>query len=220
MQPYFFPYIGYFQLIDAVDTYVNLDHVSFMKRSYMTRNTLKNNTAINIPVSNGSQNKTCREVNVIADDKWFSQFEKTLESLYRKQPNYNTIIEEVYESWKAYIKMDNSLSISDFNFSSIQHICDYLDIRADFQSSVGITTKKKNEGLQDITKHFNGDTYINAIGGQKLYNKTNFASQGIELNFIKMGDLDLVNPYASILDLLFTYDKDHLKEQIKKYTLI
>ena len=79
MQPYFFPYIGYFQLIDAVDTYVNLDHVSFMKRSYMTRNTLKNNTAINIPVSNGSQNKTCREVNVIADDKWFSQFEKTLE---------------------------------------------------------------------------------------------------------------------------------------------
>lgn len=220
MQPYFFPYIGYFQLIDAVDTYVNLDHVSFMKRSYMTRNTLKNNTAINIPVSNGSQNKTCREVNVIADGKWFSQFEKTLESLYRKQPNYNTVIEEVYEPWKAHIKMDNPLSISHFNFSSIQHICSYLDIRADFHSSVGITTKKKNEGLQDITKHFNGDTYINAIGGQKLYNKEDFASQGIELNFIKMGDLDLVNPYASILDLLFTYDKDHLKEQIKKYTLI
>ena len=221
MQPYFFPYIGYFQLIDAVDTYVNLDHVSFMKRSYMTRNTLKNNTAINIPVSNGSQNKTCREVNVIADDKWFSQFEKTLESLYRKQPNYNTIIEEVYEPWKANIKAKTDLlSISDFNFSSIQYICDYLDIRADFHSSVSITTKKKNEGLQDITKHFKGDTYINAIGGQKLYNKDDFASQGIQLNFIKMGDLDLVNPYASILDLIFTYDKDHLKEQIKKYTLI
>ena len=42
MQPYFFPYIGYFQLIDAVDIYVNLDHVSFMKRSYMTRNSIKN----------------------------------------------------------------------------------------------------------------------------------------------------------------------------------
>ena len=42
MQPYFFPYIGYFQLINEVDVYVNLDHVSFMKRSYMTRNTLKN----------------------------------------------------------------------------------------------------------------------------------------------------------------------------------
>lgn len=42
MEPYFFPYLGYFQLISAVDTYVNLDHVSFMKRSYMTRNKLKN----------------------------------------------------------------------------------------------------------------------------------------------------------------------------------
>ena len=48
MQPYFFPYLGYFQLINEVDVYVNLDHVSFMKRSYMTRNTLKNNVAINI----------------------------------------------------------------------------------------------------------------------------------------------------------------------------
>ena len=43
MQPYFFPYLGYFQLINEVDVYVNLDHVSFMKRSYMTRNILKNN---------------------------------------------------------------------------------------------------------------------------------------------------------------------------------
>jgi hypothetical protein len=187
----------------------------------MTRNTLKNNTAINIPVSNGSQNKTCREVNVIADDKWFNQFDKTLESLYRKQPNYNTVIEKVYEPWKANIKAKTDiLSISDFNFSSIQYICDYLDIIADFHSSVGITTKKKNEVLQYITKHFNCGTYINAIGGQKIYKKDDFASQGIQLNFIKMGDLDLVNPYASILDLLFTYDKDHLKEQIKKYTLI
>ena len=47
MQPYFFPYLGYFQLISSVDTYVNLDHVSFMKRSYMTRNKLKNGVSIN-----------------------------------------------------------------------------------------------------------------------------------------------------------------------------
>ena len=74
MQPYFFPYIGYFQLIHAVDTYIVLDHVAFMKRSYMTRNTLKNNTPINIPVSGGSQNKSCREVTVLADEKWFNTF--------------------------------------------------------------------------------------------------------------------------------------------------
>jgi hypothetical protein len=221
MQPYFFPYIGYFQLIHAVDTYVNLDHVNFMKRSYMTRNILKNNTPINIPVSGGSQNKSCREVTVLADKKWFDTFGKTLETLYKKESNYDVIIDKIINPWKQnIISLDRSMSISEFNFTSIYYICEYLGVKPQFHSSFNITTKKKNEGLQDITKHFNGDTYINAIGGQKLYNKEDFASQGIELKFIKMGDLDLVNPYASILDLLFTYDKDHLKEQIKKYTLI
>ena len=62
MQPYFFPYIGYFQLIHCVNTYVNLDHVSFMKRSYMTRNILKNNTPINVNVWGASQNKKCNEI--------------------------------------------------------------------------------------------------------------------------------------------------------------
>ena len=222
MQPYFFPYIGYFQLIHAVDTYVNLDHVSFMKRSYMTRNTLKNGTDINIPVSGGSQNKTCTEVNVLADDKWFNSFEKTLETLYKKSSHYDDVMNNVYNPWRDHIKirMDNPISISYFNISSIYYICWYLDCLRPFHSSVGITDRKKNEGLQDIAKYHKADTYINAIGGQKLYTKEDFATQGIDLNFIKMGELELVNPYASILDLLFTYDKEHLKQQLTNYTLI
>ena len=91
MQPYFFPYIGYFQLIDAVDIYVNLDHVSFMKSSYMTRNTLKNNTPISIPVIGGSQNKKCTEVIVKSDDKFVFSFPKTIHHLYSKEKNYKEI---------------------------------------------------------------------------------------------------------------------------------
>lgn len=221
MQPYFFPYIGYFQLIHAVDTYINLDHVSFMKRSYMTRNTLKNNTPINISVSGGSQNKSCKEVTVLADKKWFSTFSKTLETLYRKELNYASILKEIIEPWKNNIELLNRpLSISEFNFSSIYYICEYLECTRRFYSSAGITDKKKNEGLQDIAKHYKADTYINAIGGQKLYTKEDFASQGINLYFIKMGDVEFDNQYASILDLLFRYPKEHIKQQLTKYTLI
>jgi hypothetical protein len=221
MQPYFFPYIGYFQLIHAVDTYIILDHVSFMKRSYMTRNQLKNNTPINFPVHNASQNISCRETLTLVDDKWFFKFEKTLEMLYKKSPYYNQVIKEVYEPFKGIIQSLHMLTnVSEFNFTSIYCICEYLDCRRVFHSSVGITDRKKNEGLQDIAKHYGGDTYINAIGGQKLYTKENFASQGIDLKFIQMGDVELENPYASILDLLFTYDKEHLKQQLTKYTLI
>jgi hypothetical protein len=221
MQPYFFPYIGYFQLIDTVDIYVNLDHVSFMKRSYMTRNSIKNNTSINIPVSGGSQNKTCKEVTVLADDKWWNTFEKTLVESYKKESQCQLVLDEILLPWKNNIcTIDRPISISEFNFSAIYFICKYLDINTRFYSSDGITTRKKNEGLQDITKYFNGTTYINAIGGQALYNKEDFASQNIDLYFLKMGDVEFENPYSSILDLLFTYPKEHIQQQLKKYTLI
>ena len=187
----------------------------------MTRNTLKNNTPINIPVSGGSQNKSCREVTVLADEKWFNTFRKTLETLYRKEPNYNLILSEIIEPWEQSItSVNRPLSISEFNFSSIFYICSYLDCIRRFYSSVNITDKKKNEGLQDIVKHYKADTYINAIGGQKLYTKEDFASQGIDLNFIKMEDVDFDNPYSSILDLLFRYPKEHIQQQLIKYTLI
>jgi hypothetical protein len=118
MQPYFFPYIGYFQLINAVDVYVNLDHVSFMKRSYMVRNTLKNNTPINIPVLDGSQNKTCAEVNASADEKWFKKFERTLELLYKKDNNDQIILDEIILPWKnSILSINRPISISEFNFN-------------------------------------------------------------------------------------------------------
>ena len=221
MQPYFFPYIGYFQLINAVDVYVNLDHVSFMKRSYMVRNTLKNNTPINIPVLDGSQNKTCAEVNASADEKWFKKFERTLELLYKKDNNYQIILDEIILPWKnSILSINRPISISEFNFSSINYICKYLNIEKRFYSSIGITDRKKNEGIQDIVKYFEGKTYINAIGGQKLYSKEDFESQEIDLIFIKMGEVKFDNPYTSILDLLFRYDKEFIKNELSNYTLI
>ena len=217
MQPYFFPYIGYFQLIDAVDIYVNLDHVSFMKSSYMTRNTLKNNTQISIPVIGGSQNKKCNEVIVKSDDKFIINFPKTIHYLYNKEKNYEDVIQQIFTT------NINSLgySISQINLFYIKRICKYLDIKTQIiDSSENLTTRKKNEGLQDIVKYFKGDTYINAIGGQKLYSKEDFASQKINLMFIKMEDVKFDNPYSSILDLLFRYDKEYIKNELKKYTLI
>jgi hypothetical protein len=221
MQPYFFPYLGYFQLIDAVDIYINLEHVNFMKRSYMVRNSLKNNTLINIPVSNGSQNKICTEVNVLSNETWFNTFEKTIEFLYKKEDNYQTILNRIIYPWKNEIlNLNRDVSISEFNFLSIKHICKYLDISTKFESSVGITNRKKNEGIQDIVKHFDGTHYVNAIGGQLLYDKKDFETNKIILNFIKMGDINFDNPYTSILDLIFRYTKEEIKKELKNYTLI
>lgn len=217
MQPYFFPYIGYFQLIHCVDTYVNLDHVSFMKRSYMTRNTLKNNTTINVNVWKASQNKKCNEIYVNFENNYIPKFLKTLENLYSKESHYKTILNEII--LPEFI--DRKITISKFNLNLIKRICNYLDIKTKIiDTSENLTKLKKGEGLKEITKHFNSKSYINAIGGQSLYNKEDFKNDNIQLNFIEMGNIVFDNKYTSILDLLFRYNKEYIKEEITKYKLI
>lgn len=230
MQPYFFPYIGYFQLIDAVDVYVNLDHVSFMKRSYMTRNKLKNNTPFNIPVINGSQNKSCIDVKIGFDRKYLDKLVKTIHYNYHKEENYEEVANFIFGpsigeltnyEYDDISFLHTTTSISEFNMHYIQRVCDYLDINTKIvHTSKGLTDNKRGEGLKEITKKMGGEVYINAIGGTKLYDKEDFRVDGIDLRFVQMGDVCFPNKYSSILDLLFTHDKDFIKEQLKKYTLI
>lgn len=219
MQPYFFPYLGYFQLIDAVDVYVNLDHVSFMKRSYMTRNLLKNDTAIQVKVKGGSQNKNCTEVKVDFSDRYLINLKKTIDHLYAKSPYYNLVNEQILLP----TLVEREVSISEWNLDIIKQICQYLDIQtAIVPSSLAFNDLdlKREAGLKSIVKQLNSDHYINAIGGMELYDKADFNQSGIKLNFIQMGELAVDNPFASILDLMMRYDANFLKAELKKYTLI
>jgi|LakMenE01Jun11ns_1017448.scaffolds.fasta_scaffold9748055_2 hypothetical protein len=217
MQPYFLPYIGYFQLIDSVDVYVNLDHVSFMKRSYMTRNVIKNNIKINVNLHSASQNKSCREIYVNFENNYIDKFKKTLSQIYSKSINYDLINDEIINP----CFINKEITISDFNFNLVRKISEYLLIDTKFiDSSFGLTDKKKGDGLIEITRVLGGDIYINAIGGQDLYQKEYFKDHYIELQFIKMGDIGFDNPYISILDLLYTKPKEEIIKEIKNYKLI
>jgi hypothetical protein len=217
MQPYFLPYLGYFQLIDSVDTYVNLDHVSFMKRSFMTRNNLKNNTKINLNVYSSSQNKSCCDVMVNFENDYINKFKTKLHHLYSKSKNYNLINDSIIN--QCFI--GERISISKFNFKLIKEISKYLEINTKFiETSDNLTDNKKGDGLIDITKKLNGTTYINAIGGNKLYEKSVFKKEGIDLFFIKMSETKFENPYVSILDLLYTYPKEEIITELKKYSLV
>jgi hypothetical protein len=219
MQPYFLPYFGYFQLIHAVDVYVNLDHVSFMKRSYMTRNTLQPNYDISIPVKGGSQNKNCREVYVDLNDKYKSTFKKTITHLYSKSKFFDEIDNKIIHPM---LSLEN-VSISEYNIFTIQKICDYLQIKTpiintsfDFDN----LHLKKEESLQSIVHQLHGDVYINSIGGQNLYDKQNFLETKIQLQFLKMGDVAFKKPNHSILDILFTYDPKQIQSQLDIFTLV
>lgn len=215
MQPYFFPYIGYFQLIDAVDIYVNLDHVSFIKRGYMTKNSI-NGQVIRIPIKSASQNKKCNETFVDFDEKYVKKFKKTLFFLYKNTKNYELIKNMILPIFDK-----KEQTISEFNLKLIKVVCNYLDIKTKIvNTSEGLTESKREFGIRDITNHFNSAIYVNAIGGQSLYSKDEFKKNNVELKFIEMGDVNFDNKYTSILDLMFIYDKDYIKKELKKYKLI
>src|SRR5690606_3799363 len=92
MQPYLFPYLGYFQLINAVETFVFYDDVNFIKRGWINRNQIlvDNKAALfTVPLKKASQNKLINEIDMAIDEKWLSQFFKTIEQNYKNAPYFD-----------------------------------------------------------------------------------------------------------------------------------
>ena len=217
MQPYFFPHFAYFQLISAVDVYVNLDHVSFMKRSYMVRNRIRNDVRIQINAKGGSQNKTCTEVNVDITQHYIDKFLRTISFLYGDHTNYDLILNEII---KPNFKISNK-TVSEFNIDIIKSICNFLDIKTKIiHSSVGMTDQKRENGLIEIVRQYKSNIYVNSIGGTKLYDKEYFKKFGIDLFFLKSTGVDFTDNDISILDLLFMYDRSFIVNQLNMYELI
>jgi hypothetical protein len=184
MQPYFFPYIGYFQLVQAVDLFVFYDDVNFIKGGWINRNRILINNQpsyVTIPLKGASPNKLICEIEFI-DSK--IKFLKSIKIAYSKAPFFELVyplIEEIF--------MIDSLSISDLAIKSITKISEYLGINTKFEVSSKSywETKKteRSERLISICKKNNIQNYINPLGGSELYNKHYFLSKGISLSFLK-----------------------------------
>ena len=221
MQPYFFPYLGYFQLINYADIFVNLDHVSFMKGSYMTRNTLKNNIPINIGVIRASQNKSCKETYVDQSEYWISKFQRKIELNYKKSPFFDGVSELILNPWIEFLKSREMMSISAVNRFSTQRIMEYLDISTQYiDSSDGLTHNQSAQGQIDIVKYFNGSTYINPIGGKELYKKSYFQEFNLGLEFVEMNQNSLPDSNLSILHHLFTQQKKVVQHALNTYKIV
>ena len=215
MQPYFLPYMGYFQLIKHVDIFVNLDHVSFMKRSYMTRNVLHNEQEINIQMSHASQNKACDETQVFIDDHYVKKFLRKIEFNYSKTPHYELISQKIAK----WITSGNGKSISEFNLQIIKEICSYLEIKTEVvDTSRGMSELSREDCLIEITKKLQCEEYVNPIGGIELYKKSYFNDRNIKLSFIKMNEIENWN--LSILHHLFNKDVQTINKQLDLYEIL
>ena len=147
MQPYFFPYIGYFALINSVDRFVLYDDVAYIKNGWINRNRIRignNAHYITVPVTNASTNYFINEVRIVNYDKFKIKLFKTLEMNYKKAPNYTKIVDLLADIF--YGKFDY---INDLNREALSKVIEYLDINTEMVISSGI---KKNRELKAEAK--------------------------------------------------------------------
>jgi hypothetical protein len=224
MQPYFFPYIGYFQLIDTVDVYVIADDLNFIKNGYIKKNNILDNGApamISLQLVGASQNRLINEIEVGDNtDKILTGIQRR----YAKAPYFKDVFPMLQS-----ILSHKEKNLARFLGYSLIKISGYLGIQTKFVYSSEI---EKNNDLKfdariiDVCKSIGADHYINAIGGKELYSKDDFAEEGIRLNFIdtkeviyKQFDKEFV-PNLSIIDVMMFNSKEEIRKLLQRYELV
>ncbi len=226
MQPYFFPYIGYWQLINAVDKYVIYDDVNFIKGGWINRNRILMNGApqyFNVPMLGASPYKLINEVSVNNDIKLIEKNLRILHGAYQKAPYYNEVCPVIQK-----ILFCGEQNLAVYIEKSLAAICDYLDIRTELIIS-SLLDKDCSLRGQDkvlaICKLLGATEYYNAIGGRELYSYADFGRQGIELYFLKTEAIEYAqfeNEFQenlSIIDVMMFNSRKEIKEMLGKYTV-
>jgi hypothetical protein len=225
MQPYLFPYIGYFQLIKAVDKFVFYDDVNFIKNGWINRNRILINgqaSYITLPVKDVSSFKLINEISFI-DNR--NRILKSITLSYNKAPYFK----EVFELVEKCLQIDID-KVSTVAINSIKLVSNYLNLKTAFEvSSVKYTNTKgmeREHRLIEICKINHATTYINAIGGVDLYNKSFFNENNIDLVFIKPKGTsykqyrnDFV-PWLSIIDTLMFNSVEDIQIMLDNYELV
>lgn len=227
MQPYIFPYIGYFQLINAVDKFVIYDDVNFINKGWINRNNILvggKAHLFTIPLQDASQNKLIREVALAKHDPWQKKLLKTIQQSYQKAPGYQKVFDLIQEIVNLEVGSINELAIH-----ALQKTCDFMDIGTEIVASSTIynnTHLKGQDRILDICKQENADHYINPIGGMELYDRNKFENEGIRLNFIKSISCPYPQfknafvPWLSVIDVLMFNRSEDIKKQLEAYELI
>ncbi|CAN5430476.1 WbqC family protein [soil metagenome] len=208
MQPYFFPYIGYFQLLRSVDVFVLYDNIKYTKKGWINRNRMLQqgrDVMFSLPLKSDSDFLDVRERELAVDfkrDKLLNQ----IGGAYRSAPYFAQTFPLIEE-----IVRNDERNLFKFLHHSMARTCVHLGIATEIRVSSEIPIDhglKNQEKVLALCKAVGAGTYINAIGGMELYSKAAFNSRGIELEFIKPKPFEYAQfgdpfvPWLSIIDVM------------------
>lgn len=209
MQPYVFPYIGYFQLIQAVDKFVFYDNVNYIKNGWINRNRLRLGGAVRyftIPLHEASPFRRIVETRIDGRQPWCRKILESVRHAYGRAP-YFTPVRQLVES----VLTEQSDSIAAMARASVLAVARYLGLTTEFVPSSGPYGNAHLHGVErvlDICRREAATQYLNLPGGRALYAPEEFNRQGIDLRFVQPLPIEYpqfiepFEPWLSIIDVL------------------
>lgn len=232
MQPYFFPYIGYFQLIHHVDQWIVFDDVQFIKQGWINRNRILHPTEgwqyITVPLAKHSYKDLIKDIRISHINTWKTKLLNQLYHYHKKAPFSTKCIHLVEKALEV-----NTNSITKLNIHILEEVCSYLEIPFSYQISSEKRFDYNNvntaeERIIAICKQLQANEYVNPIGGRELYNTQVFQQAGIELSFLQSNINQLYyqqnnrpfEPGLSIIDALMFCSKEEIQSMLHKYEVL
>lgn len=226
MQPYFMPYIGYWQLINAVDNFVLYDDVNYIKKGWINRNRIivnKKEYLFTLSLDQVSQNKKINEL-YFHGEKSKHKLWKSIEFSYSNSKEWYAVNDILKK-----IVLNEEMNLSKYIENAVRMVCDYLEINTSIIVSSDIQKNNKKNGqdkIIDICEKLNTDIYINPSGGSSLYNGTIFKEHGMRLKFL----IPQLNAYEqnadrfieglSLIDMMCCTSQQEIKQQLNQYKLV
>ncbi|KAF5033359.1 WbqC-like protein family protein [anaerobic digester metagenome] len=228
MQPYFFPYLGYWQLMNAVDRYVVYDDVNFIKGGRINRNAiLLQGQAhnINLILSGASPNKHINEIEVNTSPQIQSKLIRTIEQAYHKSPCFQDVMPMLQS-----IVMNDEKNLGKYLYHSFRVLGSYLGITTEMLLSSELEkdcTLKAYDKVISISKLLGGTEYYNSVNGVPLYapHRAEFEKAGLRLYFPKMRSISYTQfnnefvPNLSIIDVMMFNSRDTCQNLLYEYDL-
>jgi len=226
MQPYLFPYIGYWQLLANVDRFVVFDDAAFIPRGWIHRNRIVVNGApyrFTLPVANGSQNRLICDIVRADNASWRDGFTKTLRQSYAGAENFN----------EAFLLVTKALENPERNLAkllvfSLASVCEYLGIHTEIIVASGRYGNRELRGqtrILDICEREGARSYLNLPGGEALYERASFEKKGIELKFLRPSSPTYSQraaeffPWLSIIDVMMHCGAEKIRAALGDFSL-
>lgn len=230
MQPYFFPYLGYFALIENTDGWIVFDTVQFIRHGWIERNRILKPVEgwqyINVPLVKHSRDTLIKDVEICQGEDWKSRILRQLEHYKKIAPYYLDVVGFLTSAFESEFR-----NISELNTHLLLETCKYLGIKFNYQVYSEMTLKidpvnGPGDWALNISKALGVTEYINPPGGIEIFNPKAFEEANIKLTFLKIN----LYPYIqrkgsfeaglSILDVMMFNSSKEIREMLENYSLV